>query len=121
MELNDKNIKLLNKVRERMFKDMEDGTYDKRPYICWNIIFVAQGLQSLPRGTQFYELVTLEEDEEVRAMVEAVENALENRCTFCNWLDAEVYHLGLRIKFPQAEAMGRIAWLDRMIERRVIA
>jgi hypothetical protein len=32
-----------------------------------------------------------------------------------------VYHLGLRIKFPQAEAMGRIAWLDRMIERRVIA
>jgi hypothetical protein len=120
LNLNDTHIDLLKKVRARMLEDAENGTNLVRPYLCWNILFISEGLQGIPLGKLFDELV-LEANEDVKLLIEAVESAIDGHCTFCNWFDSEVDNLGLRISYSQAEAMGRLAWLDKMIETRVIA
>jgi hypothetical protein len=119
LNLNDTHIELLKKVRARMLEDAENGMHLARPFLCWNILFISEGLNGIPRGSLFDELV-LEAKEDVKLLIEAVENAIDGHCTFCNWFDSEVNNLDLQIIYSQAETMGRLAWLDKMLETRRI-
>lgn len=121
MNLNDEHIELLKQVRERMFKDVEDGSYIKRPYICWNIWLVSNELEDVPQYTVFAALVEEDKNEDVRILIAAIESAINDNCTFSNWLDNQVQDIGLYTHKESAYVLGRLAWLDKMIETRVIA
>jgi hypothetical protein len=120
LNLNETHIELLKKVRERMMVDAKNGMHLARPYLCWNILSIGEGLSNIPRGRLFNELI-LETSEDIRMLIEAIESAIDGHCTFCGWFASEVDILGLNISYSQAKTMGRLAWLDKMIETRVIA
>jgi hypothetical protein len=120
MTLDDFHIELLKKVRDRMAADIEsDNTI--RPYICWNVLLVHQGLECLPKQTIFNDLVAFEPNSEVRRLIVSIEGTLEDNDTFGNWLDWHLYSYINYSTLAQAYTLGRIAWLDRMIETRVVA
>jgi hypothetical protein len=118
--LNEQHIELLKKVRARMMEDAGNAMHFARPYLCWNILFIGEGLEGIPRGKLFDEIVP-EAKEDVKMLIEAIESAIDGHCTFCGWFASEVDSLGLHISYSQGETMGRLAWLDKMIETRVIA
>jgi hypothetical protein len=120
MTLDDFHIELLKKVRDRMAADIEsDNT--RRPYICWNVLLVHQGLECPPKQTLFKERLALEPNSEVRRLIFSIDGTLEGNDTFGNWLDWQVYSYISYSTLAQAYTLGRIAWLDRMIETRVVA
>lgn len=121
MNLNEGHIDLLKQVRERMYIDAERNENCLRPYICWNIFFVHKSLRNLPRGLVFEAQVERDANDDIKQLIAAVDGAINKRGTFCNWLDDELHGANVRPNLERAYALGRLAWLDKMIETRVIA
>lgn len=120
MQLDEDQIELLKAVRERMEMDVENGTSGPRPYICWNIFLVRMGLEQLPEGSRFETQLNLSEDGDVIRLVNAVESTLNRALTFGNWLDNELRYLHINTRMDHVYLLGRLAWLDKMIEKMVV-
>jgi hypothetical protein len=117
--LSESQIELLKLVKARMLVDVEVGREAKRAYICWNAALIDLGLEWFPREMLFERLLE-RTSADVRALISAIESVLvsdEDECyTFSNWLDNAAFFCDLNIKLTDAYALGRLAWLDKMIE-----
>ncbi len=121
LKLNDAQIELLKKVKEQMLDDGVRGTQERRSYICWNVWLVSKDLQDMPVDTTFGSLVENETSDDVRNLIEAIEGSLDGFLTFTSWLDNSV---GDKVHWPAQNVgytLGRLAWLDRMIDTGEVA
>jgi hypothetical protein len=119
LHLNDEHIAVLTKVRDVLAGD-HIGTH----YICWNIIYVVSPESRESKDSMPQILISL--GGVAAELVVAIDAALGCQGTMDNYLTqvfkkTNRYDLKARPKSYAFANMARVAWLDRMIETRVLA
>lgn len=116
MRLNEQQLELMTKVRDRMYADFETDKYLARKYICHNIVQIEHGLENF---NEFggYVGFTEKEGSLSRGLVELINAAIEGWIAFDLYLD-EGLQIGLNWSLITTyfQHVGRLAWLDRIVE-----
>ena len=121
MKLTDKELELMIKVRDRMKEDYyETDRYLERAYICHNIVQIENGLDRFDDGLAFASLSD-KEGSLSASLIGMINAGIEHRIAFDIYLEELDIELNWGTIVTYFTQMGRLAWLDRIVETGEIA
>jgi hypothetical protein len=114
-KLNAAQLELMTKVRDRMYADYETDKYLERQYICHNIVQIEDGIDRFTDQT--FSDLSGREGSLSKDLIEMIDAGIGKWVSFDLYLDE-----GLRIGLDWSKIvtsfaqLGRLAWLDRIVE-----
>lgn len=121
MKLTDEELKLMVKVRDRMREDFFDtDRYLEREYICHNIVQIENRIERFDERFDF-SVLSVKEDSLSASLIAMINEGIENWVNFDIYLEELNIGLNLSKIFTYFSQMGRLAWLDRIVETGEIA
>lgn len=122
MKLTEEQLELMTKVRDRMAADFfETDRYFERVYICHNIVQIEHGLDRFDDRDDF-GVLSAKEGSLSKDLIEMIDKGIGHWIAFDLYLD-EGIDIGLdwRQIVTSFAQLGRLAWLDKIVETGVIA
>lgn len=115
MKLNANQIELLKKARTLIFEASVSGN-DSKAYICWNVWFAEEGRTDFPPMAVFIDCV-MGASQDVIDIIEAIQEAMDGCSVMDTFLDRQIFDREVVNCAPYyAYSLGRLAWVDKMIE-----
>ncbi len=116
MKLTDKELELMIKVRDRMKEDYYDtDRYLERAYICHNIVQIENGLDRFDDGLAFATLSD-KEGSLSASLIGMINAGIEHCIAFDIYLEELDIGLNWCTIVSYFTQLGRLAWLDRIVE-----
>lgn len=115
MKLSESQLELLKKTRTLFLKTIESGGDYAAPYICWHIWIAESGRNFFPHDEAF-EVLVKRSSFDVQALIEGIENALlkDDAEQLSELIDGTYPSITCHRRY--AYSLGRLAWLDKMID-----
>lgn len=114
-------LELMIKVRDRMYADFfESDRYMERYYICHNIVQIENGLEQFDEENDFCKLAD-KKDFLSKELLNIIGKCIDHKISFeiyLEELDETLKWADIVTRYGQ---MGRLAWLDRIVETGEIA
>jgi hypothetical protein len=121
MKLTDKELELMIKVRDRMKEDYYDtDRYLERAYICHNIVQIENGLDRFDDGLEF-RILSDKEGSLSASLIGMINAGIEHNVAFDIYLEELDIGLNWSTLVSYFTQLGRLAWLDRIVETGEIA
>lgn len=124
MELNEQHIEILSEVREKLrarLKESSPDQSDGSEYICVQVLRAIGRRHGIEKAT-FTSHLPVQAQFLFQEFSGAITHALDNSTSvgvYINRLKLKV--VGMESTFTKLGPLARLAWLDRMIETKVLA
>lgn len=119
-KLTEAQLALMTKVRSKMKADFEADIHYSRVYICHNIALVENGIERFDERNNFC-LLSEKEGSLTKDLVALISEAIGKQIAFDSYLDNLEVGLNWLMITRYFAQLGRLAWLDRIVEMGEIA
>jgi hypothetical protein len=120
-KLNDQQLNLMKKVRDKMYADyFADSDPMDFKFICHAICLVENGLNEFGKNSLSFRYLSEKEGSLSKELVQLIQAALDHSVTMEWYISSRKLSLSWGSIYTGISALARLAWLDRMIETRVL-
>jgi hypothetical protein len=125
LELSEEQLEIMREVRANLHACEEDEEDRGSPYICVQILHILSNRAGLGNITNLNDLPS-DSLQFFRTLETAISQALNECASVGIYLSRLGHRIGLELRgidaaFSDHASRARLAWLDRMIETRVLA